>query len=360
MYDGRAIKKNIIICSIFSAAALITAFLATLSTINAAGGLGIMKGSDALIIGLIDGAIAVSVIAAVCTVIFNAVKARRSMAADLKYRSIIDMSGDIVFEFHLSDMDLRMNEKWKQAFGDKELIDRNGRLAERYVHPDDRAAMSEYVEKLCRGAQAESCVVRIMDRHGKYVWVRILAGMMETEGDRSICGTITDVTDETERRRALEERAHKDGLTNLLNVLTGREAINARLENIDDSGLSAFIMFDVDSFKKINDRFGHPFGDEVLKAMADCMRKTFRHGDVMMRLGGDEFIVYAEHIPNKDFINSKCSDFRLIWNAELPSTGDDMTVSCSVGVAYAGEDGYTFDELYAAADERMYSEKHER
>lgn len=87
-----------------------------------------------------------------------------------------------------------------------------------------------------------------------------------------------------------------DLLTNIYNRGHGEKAIS---DLIESKQLGMFILFDVDKFKLLNDRYGHHIGDEVLIAVADALSKTVSEGDIAMRLGGDEFAAYFPNIKDK-------------------------------------------------------------
>ncbi len=129
--------------------------------------------------------------------------------------------------------------------------------------------------------------------------VAVRDGKGEWAGTR---GVARDVTEARERVEALR-RAHKtlntlantDGLTGLLNRRAFLDELEKRLARHHRNRLiGTLIYFDLDNFKKINDVHGHQAGDEVLKAVADAVRKTLRVVDLASRLGGDEFLLWLE------------------------------------------------------------------
>ena len=88
----------------------------------------------------------------------------------------------------------------------------------------------------------------------------------------------------------LKERAEKDGLTGLYNAATVKIKVQEFLASSrGKEGTHLFVLLDLDNFKQINDTFGHQYGDQVLKDVADTLRKKFKRDDILGRLGGDEF-----------------------------------------------------------------------
>lgn len=116
----------------------------------------------------------------------------------------------------------------------------------------------------------------------------------------------------------------------------------------------AVAFIDVDGLKLVNDRHGHARGDEVLKSLAHCARGTLRHGDVLARIGGDEFALLLVDAP-EEVAEAVVLRFRERFEART----SDVGTSFSAGIALARVDE-TADELLARADAAMYEEKRAR
>ena len=153
-----------------------------------------------------------------------------------------------------------------------------------------------------------------------------------------------------------ETKAEHDGLTGIYNRRGGEQLIREHLAN----GVpGSFLIVDVDDFKFVNDHYGHAKGDEILKTVASTLSKHFRESDVVMRMGGDEFIIYAigmadiRHVENK--LISLCEDIRKITVDEKNGVHVSVSIGCAVNLG-----SYTdYDSLYAAADKLLYLTKSE-
>ncbi|ODN70265.1 GGDEF domain-containing protein [Methylobrevis pamukkalensis] len=116
-------------------------------------------------------------------------------------------------------------------------------------------------------------------------------------------------------------------------------------------------MIDVDRFKSINDRYGHETGDAVLCEVADAIRGTLRGRDIVARLGGEEFGVYLCDIAPGD-VDQVAERIRLaIAERKIRVGNRQIAVTASLGVAVAGPDGLTFDDLMRGADGALYAAK---
>ena len=153
-----------------------------------------------------------------------------------------------------------------------------------------------------------------------------------------------------ERREALAFEAAHDKLTGLYN----RSGYDVLLQKVDWS-TSALLVLDVDFFKSVNDTYGHEMGDRVLCWVASVLRDSFRSGDYVCRIGGDEFsiIMLRTRRDHRDLIRQKVQAI----NDTLSVAGEDLIpVSISVGVAY-GEADRSFEQIFEAADGALYQVK---
>jgi diguanylate cyclase (GGDEF)-like protein/PAS domain S-box-containing protein len=165
-----------------------------------------------------------------------------------------------------------------------------------------------------------------------------------------------------ERRRA-EDRihfmAHHDDLTGLpnrafLKYQMAKILFQARRHNRKIT--VAYI--DLDNFKDINDSRGHAAGDELLKELAARMVNCVRASDIVVRLGGDEFLVVLVHQAGHDVgIIRRLRELQRVVARPLKIQGLDVVVTSSMGIAAFPHDGHTPEELFANADAAMYRAK---
>lgn len=141
-----------------------------------------------------------------------------------------------------------------------------------------------------------------------------------------------------------------DALTGLLNRCAGETRIDWMLRH-GHGGM--FCLLDVDQFKQVNDTFGHGVGDEVLKSVSRCLTEVFRESDVILRLGGDEFGVFAEGIDTeKKGRDLLCRLYAHLRTEQVP--GMEGGLSLTTGAVLSCEGRCNFLSLYEAADLVMY------
>lgn len=161
----------------------------------------------------------------------------------------------------------------------------------------------------------------------------------------------------TQRRLALaERRAATDVLTGLPNRRHADETLERLLASARRKGRSVAVMlFDLDRFKAVNDRFGHAVGDDALRATADGTRELLRASDYVARFGGEEFIVLLSETASSEARTvAEALRSRI---AELEVAGLDGRLTASFGIAAYPDHGVGADELIKAADVALYRAK---
>ena len=159
-----------------------------------------------------------------------------------------------------------------------------------------------------------------------------------------------------QRYEDLKQESRRDALTHVLH--------RGQLEPLGRDLLAvarttgrpvSLLLVDVDDFKEVNDQFGHPTGDEVLRRLARCLTESLRQADHVVRYGGDEFAVCAPGVGNAGALSLAAQLGRRVRAMALPPGVAEQTLS--IGVASAPEDGSTLTELLDAADKRLYVAK---
>lgn len=165
-----------------------------------------------------------------------------------------------------------------------------------------------------------------------------------------------------DRQEALIEQLHAlatvDPLTGLVTRRVLDEVARSTLARREESPGTGLIVLDIDRFKVINDTYGHPVGDDVLRHIADIMRERLRPTSVVCRIGGDEMAVLlpdctarAAHHRAQDLLDA------IRGQALNLEDGTELFVSVSAGVAHAPDDGNDLRSLYSVADARLYEAK---
>ncbi|SJZ35202.1 GGDEF domain-containing response regulator [Anaerorhabdus furcosa] len=145
-----------------------------------------------------------------------------------------------------------------------------------------------------------------------------------------------------------------DGLTGLLNRAAFRHEIETYL--IESKKPAALMIIDIDNFKRVNDVYGHFFGDKVLIEFANIMLDECHGEHAIGRLGGDEFIVLLKNIEYKEKAKEIADGIIRTFNKSM-SQYEGEVPSCSIGISYYPEHGTSRSEIYLHADEALYNAK---
>lgn len=271
-----------------------------------------------------------------------------------KYRFFASMSKEIQFEYSVVPDVLTLSEWGANYLG----------ISEVQINPVGNPVVSQVMDETSIRALWEElknttpnhpvveycCSINI---RGEPRWGKIISRAMWS-GDEpakflGAIGKFVDIHEEHSRIKTLERIASHDGLTGLLNREGAQKQIEALLTE-DPDGNYALVVVDLDNFKNANDQFGHLFGDQVLKQVADKLRKSIRSSDLAARIGGDEFLVFMEYADQVQAQADRIFD-ALLGEYEGFSVSVSMGIALSPGV----EGGY--EVLFRRADQALYTAK---
>lgn len=174
-------------------------------------------------------------------------------------------------------------------------------------------------------------------------------------------GYLVAAVDITERREAearIAHMAHHDGLTDLANRDFFQERLGQALERSKAGGSRvAAICVDLDLFKNVNDSFGHPVGDRLLKEVAARLRAEVRGDNLVARLGGDEFAIVLTAVTSPNEVSAFADRLIGVLSARYDIDGVEVIVGASVGIALSPGNGSTCEELMRNADMALYRAK---
>ena len=163
----------------------------------------------------------------------------------------------------------------------------------------------------------------------------------------------------------LREESNKDPLTGAFNRRIGdiylAEAFKRFKKGLNNPAL---MFFDIDDFKKVNDKWGHEFGDKVLKRVVEQTQRTMRSGDNLFRWGGEEFLLIADGVTPESalFLTTKLNGAILQQSVQVEGIGGNETyvnVSVSIGVSWFDKADEKFEESLRRADHALYRAKAE-
>ena len=166
------------------------------------------------------------------------------------------------------------------------------------------------------------------------------------------------LTELDQARASLQQVAHYDALTSLLNRRGFNQIFAENLaQKAQAEGMLAVIFLDIDHFKRINDSLGHDAGDELLTVLAGHIKSSVRsHNDVVARFGGDEFCILI-NIHHRDEARHMAQRIMQKMKEPIELAGRRMVMTTSIGISVFPEDGTTCEELLKTADLALYQSK---
>lgn len=157
---------------------------------------------------------------------------------------------------------------------------------------------------------------------------------------------------------ALVRAARIDSLTGLQNRASVLAAFDREMSRCERSATSfSLAIFDLDHFKRLNDQYGHPFGDRVLKAFAGVLKAGIRKHDTVGRYGGEEFALLMPGTGKETALRVAERLRRVLEARGITVDGERVGVTVSGGVSTYREDGADWDSLFSAADDALYKAK---
>ena len=158
---------------------------------------------------------------------------------------------------------------------------------------------------------------------------------------------------------AIEKMATTDGLTGLNNHRVFQEKLSAELIRSGRTGKPvSLLLTDIDFFKKINDTYGHPVGDQVLKGVSAIIRETVRTIDIPARYGGEEFAIILPETDAEGALQIAERLRKTIGEQTFTADGKTFRITISMGIAVLPGDAKTKEELIEKADQALYHAKH--
>jgi len=286
-----------------------------------------------------------------------------ALASDYTSLFYLNLKTEEVFMY---SMNASVASKYEAYFTTCNFEEAKKAYAERDIYPDDREEYyknlkTSYIRKRLRKENSYSLVYRMIVGEGcEYCEVKIIRIM---EGDSPKAAVVAysnvdkRVRNDQERMEQLQTALHHaetDNLTGLLNR-GGGEIKARRLIDSEASGL--FVLFDIDGFKGINDRYGHQTGDAALEKVAAAIKTSMRSDDLCIRFGGDEFVICVEGITERNLADEIIGRlFREISSIGIEGMPAPITISVGATLFPASE-GDNFESIYSRVDKAMYKAK---
>lgn len=266
----------------------------------------------------------------------------------MKLSRIIDLVEVPIGAFEYSEYrdDVFMTDGFSQVMGISEQeinkISQSKKLFE--------AFLGEY---LSQRVEEEEDIFKITDEKK---WIKLKT--LTTK--ESVLGVVIDMSKEMMDKEILKIERDYDPLTKIYNRKAGEHAFEKVVKELENYGIAALVMFDLDSLKQVNDSYGHKYGDLYIQHAVEMLKTIKGEGTtVLNRRSGDEFLLFLYNFPSKESVRNVLDDFyeRLkLVKLDTP-TGESKPMLISGGLMWLGKNELTYDELIHYADEALYEVK---
>ena len=229
------------------------------------------------------------------------------------------------------------------------------------VHPDDRAMLTIWLQQGVRQPDPFETDFRLVSPDGtvRCVFAQAQASFDDAGNVVELHGALQDVTQRKAHENQIEYLATHDALTDLPNRNLFNDRARQAISHAERTEMGLGVLFiDLDHFKYVNDGYGHPVGDALLKVVAHELSSLMRQSDTVARLGGDEFVILLSDLKNAPFDASTAARKVLDRFARPMVVGDhQFTVTASIGISIYPTDGQDLEGLLMNADAAMYRAK---
>jgi diguanylate cyclase (GGDEF)-like protein/PAS domain S-box-containing protein len=281
-------------------------------------------------------------------------------ASEARYRLIADHMSDLVC-LHQADGTLQYVSPSCQALlgYDPEALYGQNLLS--FCHPDDVDLLRQCFQPPTAPDQLITSCYRLRCQAGHYIWLETLARPLSNDATQ-VTGVVTSSRDVTQRLN-IEEQLRYDALHDSLTGLPNRnwlsqqldlELVRCRRQQNCQFGL---LMLDLDQFKSVNDTLGHLMGDQLLIAVAERLQGCLRETDVIVRIGGDEFVVLLENTGDVQEAIQVASRVKHSLQTPFNIQGRILRTSASIGILINNDTYSASDDLLRDVDIALYQAK---
>ena len=261
----------------------------------------------------------------------NADSYRQALGAMYQFVLEVDLDQDIFLD--VNSVSRHVNDPVSSSYSTRV------QQALQVAHPEDIEIMRDtYDPDRIRARLKQDSGIHVAEyrkflKQGGHEWRRCITIPVLDDGgvpDRLIF-CVSSIDEQKRQQERIHHEAQTDHLTQLLNKF----AIETRIEDClqQDPGHHALLIIDIDNFKDINDTFGHLFGDAVLANLAMQLQQHFRSGDLLGRIGGDEFLVFMRHVGSPVQLVGKARELCRALRKTFRHTSRTCQISASIGIA---------------------------
>lgn len=277
---------------------------------------------------------------------------------NIQINKMVDLSPFPIVIARITDNRLLLaNEKAEVLFGFAKKEMNYHKLEDFFVDETNRLQFFNLLKQTHEIEYFDLMVCNIIN--SSPFWLSVSAQIIEYNNEMALYMAFQDITLRKQRETSLQLQAQRDSLTMAWNRrYFETEALKRIEDSIKNSQNFSLLLLDADKFKRINDTYGHKTGDKVLIELAEICRKSLRDDDMVVRFGGEEFVVYLSNTNTEGALSVAERLRKTIENASVKSEdGELISFTVSIGVV-SSENTSSLEVLLRQVDDAMYLAKH--
>lgn len=218
------------------------------------------------------------------------------------------------------------------------------------IHEDDIDGFIRYF----RSGTMEKYEFRYIKEDGSCIWCLAKGAFIRDDAGKAkvLIGSIEDINQQKVMYQMLVEQALLDPLTKLYSRTKAQGLIEGFLRDEGSFGKHALVLVNIKSFSEINRRLGSTFGDGVIVNIAEKLQEVTRRKDIVARAGGDDFLIFMKDVPSQSILERKIHS--LVNLIQGMYAGENLCITCNIGVACFPRDGRNYGMLFRNADCALY------
>ena len=278
-----------------------------------------------------------------------------------RYKIAVESANDAIWEIDLVTKDFFCSDKFGDITGcDKDDITSSDDLI-KLVAQDDRNIAENDFNNHINGKTVyykSSIKLKFDGTTDRWVFIRGKCQRDKKGVAIKILGTITDISAQKDIEAKVNKLRYYDILTDTLNRKSFINTLENEIIKAKHTDIKHAVLFiDLDNFKEINETLGHDYGDKLLKNVAILFKASIREGDLVSRVGGDEFFILMKNIENNDQISCLCERLQNLLKSDVNVGDKQVYTSASIGITVLPDDGDQTSILLKNADTALYSAK---